>query len=166
MDRFGHFDVLVNNASLFGKQEIDETTVEDWDLYFAVNVRAPFFLSKALKDGLPEGSPGKVINVGDWRTSRRDRFPYGASKAALSGLTRSLAVALAPTIQVNEIALGAILPPVDRPQNPARADIKMDLGPADRMGTLNEVAAAMLSLIDNDFITGETLHVDGGRHVR
>jgi NAD(P)-dependent dehydrogenase (short-subunit alcohol dehydrogenase family) len=164
--RFGHFDILVNNASIFGRQDIDSTSVEDWDRYIAVNVRAPFLLSKALKLGLPDGSAGKIINLGDWRTARRNRFPYGVSKAALSGLTRSLAVALAPDIQVNEIALGAILPPVDSPQDPERSQIKMDLGPADRMGTLNEVAGAMLSLIRNDFITGETLHVDGGRHIR
>lgn len=165
-ERFGHFDVLVNNASLFGRIDFDSTTVEEWDRYIAVNTRAPFLLARALKDRLPDGSTGKVINLGDWRTARRDRFPYGVSKAALSGLTRSLAVAMAPEVQVNEIALGAILPPTDRPQNPARSDIKMDLGPAGRMGTLNEVASAMLSLIENDFITGETIHVDGGRHVR
>lgn len=165
-NRFGHFDVLVNNASIFGRQAIESTSVEDWDRYIAINVRAPFLLAKALKHGLPEGSTGKVINLGDWRTARRNRFPYGVSKAALSGLTRSLATALAPDIQVNEIALGAILPPADSPQDPDRSDIKMDLGPVDRMGTLNEVAVAMLALIANDFITGETLHVDGGRHVR
>ena len=102
---------------------------------------------------------------GRWSTARPGQFAYGVSKSALSGLTRSLALALAPNIQVNEIALGAILPPanigVDRP----REQIKINLGPADRMGKLNEVADAVLMLIQNDFITGETINVDGGKHI-
>ena len=105
------------------------------------------------------------MNVTDWQTARPDRFAYGVSKAALSGLTRSLAAATAPGIQVNEVALGAILPqggasPEDRmPKGP-------ELGLIPRLGTLDEVAGAVLALIENDYITGETLRVDGGRHVR
>ena len=163
--QFGPLHILVNNASLFGRQTISETTAADWDLYFAVNVRAPFLLAQAMAAALPAGATGKVINIGDWRTARRNRFTYGASKAALSGLTRSLAYALAPGIQVNEVALGAILPPADA--SPGRPDESRDTGttPAGRMGTLNEVAQAVLALINNDYITGERIHVDGGRHV-
>ncbi len=165
-EAYGSVEILVNNASMFGKQTLSDASVEDWDRYLAVNTRAPFLLAQAMHAGLPEGAPGKIINLNDWRTARKMRFGYGVSKAALSGLTRSLAEATAPNVQVNEIALGAILPPADGPQNVPRSEIKMDLGPADRMGTLNEVAQAILSLIENDFITGETIRLDGGRHIQ
>lgn len=161
----GPVQVLVNNASLFGRKSLQETSAADWDLYYSVNVRAPFLLAQAMAAALPAGSTGKIINIGDWRTARRNRFPYGASKDALSGLTRSLAYALAPNIQVNEIALGAILPPAD--SGPERTKESQELGdaPAGRMGTLNEVAQAMLAMVHNDYITGERLRVDGGRHI-
>lgn len=163
-DRFGSLDILVNNASLFATGRMVDTSVEEWDRYMAVNARAPFLLAQAMFAGLPDGAPGKVINLNDWRTARAKRFAYGASKAALSGLTRSLAVSMAPNVQVNELALGAILPPADI-EVKAPDQMETNLGPAARMGTLNEVAQAMLSLIENDFITGETLHIDGGRHI-
>jgi NAD(P)-dependent dehydrogenase (short-subunit alcohol dehydrogenase family) len=164
-ERFGPLHIVVNNASLFGRQTAREASAAEWDTYFAVNVRAPFLLAQALAASLPSGETGKVINLGDWRTARKNRFLYGASKAALSGLTRSLAYALAPDIQVNEVALGAVLPPAD--SSPGRPREPQDAGetPAGRMGTLNEVAQAVLSLIHNDYITGERVHVDGGRHV-
>lgn len=164
LGRFGSLDILVNNASLFGVGRMEDTGADDWDRYMAVNARAPFLLAQAMFAALPSYAPGKVINLNDWRTARAKRFAYGASKAALSGLTRSLAVAMAPNVQVNELALGAILPPADVTPRPP-AQMETNLGPAGRMGTLNEVAQAMLSLIENDFITGETLHIDGGRHI-
>ena len=163
--RFGGLEVLVNNASLFSTGRFEDTSLEEWDRYMAVNFRAPFLLAQAMYARLPSGGAGKVINLNDWRTSRAKRFAYGTSKAALSGLTRSLAVAMAPRVQVNELALGAILPPADIAPKPPE-QMEMPLGPAGRMGTLNEVAQAVLALIGNDFITGETLHIDGGRHIR
>ena len=164
VERFGGLDILVNNASLFSAGRFEDTSVDEWDRYMAVNARAPFLLAQAMFVALPQGAPGKVINLSDWRTARAKRFAYGASKAALSGLTRSLAVSMAPNVQVNELALGAILPPADIEPRPPE-QMETNLGPAARMGTLNEVAQAMLSLIENDFITGETLHIDGGRHI-
>ena len=162
---FGSFDLLINSASAFGTGRFEETTKDEWDYYLAVNFTAPFLLSQCMFSGLPEDATGKVINLNDWRTARAKRFAYGASKAALSGLTRSLAVAMAPRVQVNELALGAILPPVDVVERPPE-EMETGLGPAGRMGTLNEVARAVLALVENDFITGETLHIDGGRHIR
>jgi pteridine reductase len=164
LDRFGSLDILVNNASLFATGRFEDTSVTEWDRYMAVNVRAPFLLAQAMAAALPSGSPGKIINLNDWRTARAKRFAYGASKAALSGLTRSLAVSMAPDVQVNELALGAVLPPADITPRPLE-QMETKLGPSGRMGTLNEVAQAMLALIGNDFITGETLHIDGGRHI-
>lgn len=157
----GNLNILINNASLFSRGTLDETTVDEWDQYMAVNFRAPFLLAQAM--GCTE--PGKVINLNDWRTARAKRFAYGVSKAALSGLTRSLAVAMAPGVQVNELALGAILPPADSVAESSGGRRQTRLGPAARVGTLNEVVSGIMSLIENDFITGETLHVDGGRHI-
>jgi NAD(P)-dependent dehydrogenase (short-subunit alcohol dehydrogenase family) len=81
-------------------------------------------------------------------------------------LAQAMQAQLTTDVQANEIALGAILPPSDIPLDRPRNEIQIDLGAADRMGTLNEVSDAMMMLIKNDFITGETINVDGGRHIQ
>ncbi len=160
----GRISILINNASAFSKSTLNETSLDEWESYMAVNFRAPFLLAQAMQRSLLPDETGKVVSLNDWRTARANRFAYGVSKAALSGLTRSLAVAMAPNVQVNELALGAILPPADSLDETGERVAKA--APAGRMGTLNEVSGAVLALIENDFITGETLHIDGGRHVR
>jgi NAD(P)-dependent dehydrogenase (short-subunit alcohol dehydrogenase family) len=164
--RLGPIEILVNNASIFEKVRLEDVSIPEWDRHFAVNVRAPFILAQAMQAQLTSDSPGKIINLNDWRTARPTRFAYGITKTALSGLTRTLALSMAPYVQANEISLGAILPPSDIPIDRPRSEFKIDLGPADRMGSLNEVSDAMLMLIRNDFITGETINVDGGRHIQ
>ena len=164
-EQFGSIEIMVNNASVFDKVGLKEVSAEEFDRHFAINVRAPFLLAKSMNEQLATGSPGKIINLNDWRKARPTRFAYGVTKSALSGLTRTLALSMAPNVQVNEIALGAILPPADIPIDRPRDKIAINLGPADRMGSLNEVADAMMMLIKNDFITGETINVDGGRHI-
>jgi pteridine reductase len=165
-EQLGPIEILVNNASIFDKVGLEDLSVDEWDRHFAINVRAPFVLAQAMQAQLTTDSPGKIISLSDWRTARPTRFAYGITKTALSGLTRTLALSMAPNVQANEIALGAILPPADIPLDRPRNEIQIDLGPADRMGTLNEVTDAMMMLINNDFITGETINVDGGRHIR
>ena len=150
---------------MFARNSLDNISLSDWDKMMATNFKAPFLLAQLMKKNLPDNGFGKIINMGDWRTARKKRFSYGVSKSALSGLTKSLAVAMAPNIQVNEIALGAILPPVDSGVTSAKSVPKMDLGPANRLGTADEISSAILSLINNDFITGEKIRVDGGRHI-
>ena len=164
-EQLGPIEIMVNNASVFDKAGLKEVSAEELDRHFAINVRAPFILAKSMNEQLATGSPGKIINPNDWRKARPTRFAYGVTKSALSGLTRTLALSMAPNVQVNEIALGAILPPSDIPIDRPRDEITIKLGPADRMGSLNEVADAMMMLIKNDFITGETINVDGGRHI-
>lgn len=163
-DSLSRVNVLINNASAFAKGTMHETSLDIWESFMAINFRAPFLLAQAMQRTLPGSETGKVISLNDWRTARANRFAYGVSKAALTGLTKSLAVAMAPNVQANELALGAILPPVDSLGE--TGEIVSKAAPAGRMGTVDEVSSAVIALIENDFITGETLHIDGGRHVR
>lgn len=166
VDRFGSLDILINSASVFEDRWLDETDDANWDMNFAVNVTAPFVLSRSMAKQL-DGKPGKIVNLTDWKTTRPKRFAYGVSKAALGGLTRSLAAALAPSIQVNEVALGAILLPVTAaPDEDAALSEKLaSRTPLGRLGTPEEVALVVMTLIENDYITGETIYVDGGQRL-
>jgi NAD(P)-dependent dehydrogenase (short-subunit alcohol dehydrogenase family) len=155
---------LVNNAAIFEPLKIDDTTLEDWERHLSVNLTAPFLLSQAFARQLPVDTAGRIVNILDWRALRpgADHFPYTISKAGLAALTRSLAAALAPDISVNGLALGAILPPSDRAVNP---DILKQV-PAGRWGRLEDVQAALIFLLAGPaYMTGEIIHVDGGRHL-
>jgi len=166
VERFGSLDILINSASVFEDRWLDETDDANWDMNFAVNVTAPFVLSRSMAKHL-DGKPGKIVSLTDWKTTRPKRFAYGVSKAALSGLTRSLAAALAPSVQVNEVALGAILLPVTaEPDEDAALSEKLaSRTPLGRLGTPEEVAHVVMTLIENDYITGETIYVDGGQRL-
>ncbi len=155
---------LVNNAAIFEPLTWDNTTPADWERHLAVNLTAPFLLSQAFARQIRQNSEGRIVNILDWRALRpgSDHFPYTISKAALAALTKSLARALAPRISVNGLALGAILPPEDQP---ADADI-LERVPAQRWGELREIGEALIFLLTGStYITGEILHVDGGRHL-
>ncbi len=138
---------------------MDDTTRAEWDENMTVHAWAPFRLAQLMARQLGD-SPGKIINLNDAHLVRPKRFAYGVSKAALSAVTRSLAGAVGPNIQVNELALGAILPPPDwsdeRIQN-LTAGI-----PAQRWGSPDDVADTVIALIRNDYINAETIHIDGG----
>jgi pteridine reductase len=113
---------------------------------------------------VPAGAEGRVVNILDWRATQpvADHFPYTISKAALAALTKAAAQALAPAITVNGLALGAILPPEGRKVS-ARI---MDGVPAARWGELSEVENALMFLLGGpSYLTGEILHLDGGRHL-
>jgi pteridine reductase len=155
---------LVNSAAVFAPLTWQDSRVEDWNAHVALNLVAPFLLSQAFARGLPEDEHGRIVNLLDWRALRPgpDHLPYTVTKAALAALTRSLAAALAPRISVNGLALGAILPPASGAANPAI----LNNVPAQRWGTLAEVGEALVFLLDGPgYITGEILHVDGGRHL-
>ncbi len=140
------------------------TSLENWDRHLAVNLTAPFLLSQAFAKQLPPDQPGRIINILDWRAIHpgKDHFPYSISKAALAAMTRSLAVALAPNITVNGLALGAILPPVGQDLDP---DILKSV-PAGRWSTTSELIEALIFLLTGaGYTTGEILHLDGGRHL-
>ncbi len=155
---------LVNSAAIFERHSWQDTSLDDWNRHLMVNLTAPFLLSQSFARHLPSGTTGRIVNMLDWRGLRpgADHLPYTISKAALSALTHSLAVALAPNISVNGLALGAVLPPSD---GNLSANILKNV-PAARWAELTEVGQALVFLLDGpSYITGEIIHVDGGRHL-
>lgn len=157
-------DGVVNNAAIFEPLQVMNTTQSDWQRHLDVNLTAPFLLSQAFAKRLPAESEGRIINILDWRALRpgRDHFPYTISKAGLAAMTRTLALVLAPRIMVNGLALGAILPPSDGGEE---AGLTRWV-PAGRWAKIEEVCAALLFLLSGPaYITGEIIHVDGGRHL-
>ena len=155
---------LVNSAALFKSLSLQETSPIEWERHIAVNLTAPFLLSQMFAAQVAEGGEGRIVNILDWRALRpgADHFPYTISKAALAAMTLALAASLAPKISVNGLALGAIIPPSD---GPAAADILKRI-PAGRWGQLSEIGEALIFLLSGPaYITGEIIHVDGGRHL-
>ncbi len=153
---------LVNSAAIFESLTLENTSIEDWEKHLAINLTAPFLLSQAFAKQATDGA--RIVNIVDWRALRpaADHFPYTISKAALAALTKSLAVALAPRIIVNGLALGAILPPSDGKATP---NITKSI-PAGRWADGPEVEQALLFLLTCPaYITGEIIHLDGGRHL-
>lgn len=158
------FQALVNNSAIFEPLSFQQTTLADWERHMTINLTSPFLLSQAFALHLPQESSGRIINIVDWRALRpsSDHFPYTISKAGLVALTRSLAVALAPRITVNALALGAILPP----SHGQASDSIIRPVPAQRWADPAELGQSLLFLLDGpQYITGEVIHLDGGRHL-
>lgn len=158
--------VLVNSAAGFPKDSIHDVTPQQWDRTMAVNLRAPVFVTQAFAAALPEHLDGAVVNVTDWRTQRPypDHFSYTVAKGAIDTFTLAAAEALAPRIRVNGVALGAILPPPG--EDSAYLKALASSIPVERVGGAEPVAAAVVALVGNHFITGEILRIDGGAHLR
>ena len=155
---------LVNNAAIFDNLSWEDTNLTHWNRHLNINLTAPFILSQLFSKSIPVSSTGRIINILDWRAERpvADHFPYTISKASLAALTKSLALALAPGITVNGIAFGAILPPSD---GGSANDILSDL-PIARWANITEVEQTLLFLLTGpEYITGEIIHLDGGRHL-
>ena len=153
---------LVNSAAIFESLSLEQTSIKDWEKHIAINLTAPFLLSQAFARQANEG--GRIVNILDWRALRpgADHFPYTVSKASLAAMTKSLAVTLAPKVLVNGLALGAILPPSTGASNP---DILKNV-PMKRWALENEIEQALIFLLTSPgYITGEIIHVDGGRHL-
>lgn len=162
---FGALDVLVNSAAVMRRLSLDAVTPAEWDETFAINTRAPFFLSLAAARAMgPQG--GVIVNIADHlaHESWPMLVPHAVSKGALETLTRQLAVQLAPRVRVNAVAPGAVLPPGDWP---AEARQRFEAGtPLRRLGTADDVAQAVVYLASAPYVTGHVLFVDGGRHLR
>ena len=165
-ESLGSLNALVNNAAVFENLTWETTDLAAWERHLRINLTAPFLLSQAFARRLlakPEAQ-GRIVNILDWRALRPadDHLPYTISKAGLAALTQSLAVAFAPRITVNGIALGAVLPPSDGQPAPK----VLHATPISRWATAEEVRRTLHFLLTGPaYITGEIIHLDGGRHL-
>ena len=163
--QLGALDVLVNSAAIMKRTPFGETAVEAFDEIVALNLRAPFFISQAAAPHLKRAK-GCIVNIADLAAFETwpGYVPHGISKAGVVYLTKALARVLAPDVRVNGIAPGTVLLPDDFSGKDA-AHLAATT-PLKREGSPQDVVEAMLFLLGNDYITGETIVVDGGRHVR
>src|SRR5438045_4481790 len=162
---FGGLDVLVKSAAVMLRTPVGEVLVEDWDAMFALNLRAPFFLCQAAARVMDKKG-GAIVNIADLAAFEawRNYIPHAITKAGIVQMTRGLAHALAPRLRLNAIAPGAVLLPEGWTQE--QSDKLTGTTPLGRIGSPDDVAQAVLYLLSSDYVTGETIIVDGGRHVR
>lgn len=165
-EALGGLDVLVNNASVYQRTPLEEIDEAAWRRHLDVNLTAPFFAAREAGRRMQAAGGGVIINITDWAVDRPDpaHLPYYAAKAGLAAATAGLARALAPAVRVNAIAPGPIL-------SPEGADSQLieriqRATPLGRMGGASSVVSTVMFLIGNDFVTGETITVDGGRSLR
>lgn len=165
-ERLGRLDFLVNNASVYERTPLEEIDEPSFERAIAVNLTAPFFLARDAGLRMRAAGSGAIVNVTDWATDRPypDRLPYFAAKKGLEAATRGLARALAPEVRVNAVAPGPILLPEGAGDDLAAAVTAAT--PLGRLGGPEAVAEAVLFLLGHDFMTGETVRVDGGRSLK
>jgi pteridine reductase len=167
LTRFGRLDALVNNASSFYATAVGEITGAQWDDLIGTNLRAPLFLAQAAAPALRK-TQGAIVNITDIHAERplKGYVVYTVAKAGLAGLTRSLARELAPDVRVNAVAPGPILWPDDDSFDDLARQRIITNTPLRREGTPEDIAAAVWFLLaEATYVTGETIAVDGGRHV-
>ena len=164
LKEFTRMDLVVHNASIFAKIKFGAITAAQLDENFAVHARAPLLITQALAPAL-RASRGNVIAIVDIGAANPwpAFLPYCASKAALESLVKGLAKALAPAVRVNGIAPGPIEPPpwYDAEDQQRAADLTL----LKHWGGVEAISKAARFLDSHDFITGEILRVDGGRHL-
>ncbi|OFW65407.1 MAG: hypothetical protein A2Z12_04705 [Actinobacteria bacterium RBG_16_68_21] len=158
--------VLVNSAAMFTEDSLAGVERDTLEKTLAVNLIGPVLLTAAFAAAIPDGVDGAVVNITDWRTARPypDHFSYSVSKGALDTFTLAAAEVLAPRIRVNAVALGAILPPAGKDSAYLKA-LAREI-PVERIGGTTPVVQAVRALLENDFVTGEIVRVDGGAHLR
>ncbi len=166
----GRIDVLVNMASIYRARDLDQLTADDWNRQLDVDLRAAFLCSHAAMPHMRGQGGGRIINFADWvAASGRPRYtgyvPYYVAKQGVIALTEALALELAPAqILVNAIAPGPIVaPPGTSDEEKAEVARTTPLG---RWGGEDEIVKTVRFLVESDYVTGETIRVDGGRHLR
>ena len=170
VDALGRLDILVNMASVYRAVAFDDLTSEDWNEPLEVDLRAAWLCTQAAVPYMRRLRGGRIVNISDWvAASGRPRYPrylpYYVAKRAVMALTEALALELADDqILVNAIAPGPIVAPDGTSEREFRAVERAT--PLGRWGGEGEVAKAVASLVESDFITGETIRVDGGRHLK
>jgi NAD(P)-dependent dehydrogenase (short-subunit alcohol dehydrogenase family) len=166
----GGLDILVNMASVYHSRPFDELRLSDWNANLDVDLRASFLCAHAAVPHMRARGGGRIVNFSDWvAASRRPRYPgylpYYVAKAGVIALTEALALELAADqILVNAVAPGPILAPPEMDEDEHAAVARST--PVGRWGGAIEIAKAVIACLETDFITGETLRVDGGRHLK
>jgi NAD(P)-dependent dehydrogenase (short-subunit alcohol dehydrogenase family) len=165
VSQFGSLDVLVNSAAIMVRLPFGEIRADQWDRTMDLNLRGPFFLTQAAAPHLRKAR-GVVVNIADLAAFETwpAYIPHGISKSGVAYLTRALANVLAPEVRVAAIAPGTVLLPEGWTEEDAARLRKTT--PLAREGSPEDVARTMLFILDSDYLTGETIIVDGGRHVR
>ena len=170
IEALGHLDVVINMASVYTSEPFDAMTEASWDRNLGVNLKSAFLCSYAAARVMKANGGGRIINFADWLArSGRPNYTgftaYYVAKAGVIALTEAMALELAGSgVLVNAIAPGPILPPPDMTDE-EREEVAAAT-PVKRWGGEQEIVKAVLALIDTDFITGETIRVDGGRHLK
>ena len=163
-DAFPSIDLLINNASTFYPTPIDEISEDHWEKLIGSNLKGPLFLIQGLKKNLKK-SNGSIINITDTNLTKgvANYSIYSAAKAGLEAITKGLARELAPEIKVNAIAPGAMLEPPDVTWTEEQKNKVIETIPLKRMGSEKDIANAVKFLANSEYITGQTIKVDGGR---
>ena len=170
VEALGGLDILINMASVYSSVPFDQTDEQIWSRVVNVDLRAAFLCAHAAVPHMRQRGGGRIINFADWvAASGRPRYagyvPYYVAKKGVIGLTEALALELAgDQILVNAIAPGPILAPPGTTDEESKAVEQAT--PLGRWGGEQAIVRAALFLIDTDFVTGETIRVDGGRHVK
>ena len=167
LEAFGAIDVLFTNAGLYSESSVEETTEEFWNKVVDSNLKSTFFTIQAALPALREAK-GVIVTMASYNGVdgiRGNVAVYGAAKAGVINMTRALALDLAPDVRVNTIAPGFIETETLRARDDAQSMIDMlsEMTPVGRIGTGDEVAHTLVYAIENDFVNGVTLIIDGGR---
>ncbi len=166
IEESGHIDVLINNAAIFFKTPLGEVNGTDWDKLFQLNLKAPFFCAQKAGMYMKKQGWGKIVNIGDpsgenpWPSF----IPYGLTKGGIISMTRGLAKALAPEVQVNCINPGPVMFPDDYSKENQEQALKNTL--LKKEGTAEDIAKTVRFILEgSDYITGAIINVDGGRSI-
>ena len=167
LSTYGRLDALVNNASSFFQTPVGDISAAAWEDLIGTNLRAPLFLAQAAAPALRKAQ-GAIVNITDIHAERplKNYVVYSVAKAGLVGLTRSLARELAPEVRVNAVAPGPVLWPDDDSFDELSRQRIISHTPLRREGAPDDIAKAVHFLLaDATYVTGETINVDGGRHI-
>lgn len=161
---FKRMDLLVNNASSFYPTPVGNIEINGWNEIIGSNLMAPIFLVNGFREIL-EKSKGNIINITDANLNRvfTNHTVYIAAKAGLEKITQTLAKELAPHIRVNAVAPGAILPPPNKTWSKSTEEKIASAIPLNKIGKESDIVNAIMFLIKSEYITGQTITVDGGR---
>ena len=162
IDHFGRIDILVNSAASFRQTPFPEMTVTDWETVVNTNLRGPFWCARTVAPHMLKLEEGLIINITDLSafTPSQNMLAHTVAKAGLVSLTQALALELRPTIRVNAIAPGPVIPPPEYDEATNKRIARRTL--LKRWGSGDHVAQAVLFFVENDYVTGELLRVDGG----